>query len=121
MVSLSNVQSRIYNKVFLGIGSSAVVSSVLSSSTTKWGDTTTIYATGVTEKVVPYSMIADRIYEPFGELKFNELDMVFSHLSSVTINSSIVYANKNYIITQLEQFPLLDGMLAYICRLSESV
>jgi len=119
MVNLANIQNRINTKVFIGLGSDAVVSSVTTSSSSKWGDNTITYATGVTEKAVPYNLVYPKVYEPFGTMQKGEVDVFFNHLSTVTLSSSIVYANKSYIVTQLEDFPLLNGTLAKLCRLSE--
>lgn len=121
MVSLSNVQSRINNKVFTGLGSTALVSSLVSSSSSKWGDNTNTYSTPVSELVVPYNYINPKSYEKFGILQTNEVDIFFNHLSTVNINSSVIYRGKGYIVTKYEDFPLLDGILAKLCRLSESI
>lgn len=119
MINLTNIQNRINTKVFIGLGSTALVSSVVSSSSNKWGDKTTTYASGVSEKCVPYNMIYPKLYEPFGTLKKGEVDVFFNHLSSISLDSSVVYDSKNYIVTNLENFPLLDGTLAKLVRLSE--
>lgn len=122
MVSISNIRNKLAVKIFTKLGSTFLVSSLVSSSTDSYGDATKTYATAVTVTAVPYNIVGSRSYERFGDLQKNELDCVFDYLASINIDSSVRFNSKNYVITAIDDdFVLLDSTIAKLARLSEII
>lgn len=119
MVNLSSIRNKIGNKVFAGLGSTVVLySDNVSGSVDKWGDKTASYTLVGSVTAVPWNLFSEReSFQPFGTMDEGDLDMAFKYNQTLAIGYRAVVFGKNYLITQVEEFPLLDGNLVKIARL----
>lgn len=118
MVNISTLQRKIENKVFKSLGSTYNLFPVVEGSVDKWGDQVEEYGGAVSVVVVPYSLYADRnAYNVFGDLKEGEVDIVFKHDQSISIDDKLVMNGVDFLIKQIEEFPLKNENLVKIARL----
>jgi len=122
MSKLTTYQSKIENRIFSSFGSDVVINT-LTTSTNKWGDSTTTSTVSTSTKGVPFNYISDTSnYQPFGDLAENEMDMMLRY--SVTIgceNYTITYDGNTYLVMKVEKYPYAGGNLAYAVRLSKQL
>jgi hypothetical protein len=122
MVNVTSLQKKIGNKLFDALGSDISVKRLVTSSPNKWGDINFTYGSAVNTVAVPYSLIFDRQeYNPFGELRVGEVDMAFKHDLVIGSGDLAVMRGVNYVIREVEEFPLKDSILVKIARLSKSL
>lgn len=121
MVDVEQIRSKLATKIFTNLGSTFLVSSVVSSTTNKWGDKSTTYSTQTTCIGVPYNLISPKSYEKFGDMTQGQTDVIFDYLSSINMDSSVIFAGKNYKVIRLEDFDLKDSVLAKLVRLAEQI
>lgn len=121
MVDVTGIRTRLQTKVFTSLGSTITVYGVSSSVVNDYGDITITYDAGTSEKGVPYNLLGQKTYEPFGELKSNEIDIVLRYDSVITLNSKVLYNSKNYLVLNVEDFVLKDLSVAKVARLSEII
>jgi hypothetical protein len=116
---LESIQGKIENRIFGKLGSTVTRTPFVSSSIDKWGDATN--TTGTTENIlaVPYSLIdSKKEYEPFGILQKGDVIMAFKYNQTLSINDKITFSTKVYIIKEIENFPMSEGNVLKIARLS---
>lgn len=119
MVNLTSLQNKINTKIFDGLGSHLVVSSV-SGSTDKWGDKTFIYTSIGTVSAVPWMHIKNsEDLQPFGELEIGSVDMAFKFNQTLSVGYKATLNSEDYLITEIEEFPLKDGILVKVARLKK--
>jgi len=119
MVDVNVIRNKLAIKIFQNLGSTFLVSSVLSYTTSKWGDKEITYDLPETMIGVPYNLISPKSYEKFGDLTQGQMDVVFDYLSSINMDSSVLFAGKGYLIIRLEDFDIKDSVLAKLARLAE--
>jgi len=119
MVNLTALQNKINTKIFDGLGSSLTVSSV-ASSTDKWGDATYTYTSLGSIKSVPWLHIKSREnQQPFGELQEGDVDMAFKHNQTLAVGYKVTLSSEDYLISEIEEYPLKDGVLVKVARLKK--
>jgi hypothetical protein len=119
MVNLTSLQNKINSKIFDGLGSSLVVSSV-SGSTDKWGDKSYTYTSIGTLQAVPWLHIkGSEDLQPFGELEIGSVDMAFKYNQTLAVGYKVVLNSGDYLIQEIEEFPLKDGILVKVARLKK--
>lgn len=124
MVNLTNLQNKINTKVFDNLGSDLLLSARTAGSTDKWGDSTDSIAAPSTIVGVPWMHIKGTLsYQPFGDLEEGSMDMAFKHNQTLRIGD-LVYSSileGSYLIKEVENFPLANGILVKIARLSKKI
>ena len=123
MVNATTIQSRINNKVFTALGSSATLSSwSVASSGDKWDANPKTYGTPSNITIVPwYDLFNQRIYEQFGDLDKGEMDVAVQASVTVNVDDQIVFKGKTYKAKTIEQYILKDTVLVQAVRLKETV
>ncbi len=122
MTLLTSIQSKINNKIFDRLGSSVNRTPYASQTLSKWGDSTITYDSPETIKAIPYSEIDKRKEEqPFGELQEGEVIMAFKWNQSINEKDKIAFDSKNFLVRQVEKFPLQDGFIVKIVFLVEQI
>jgi hypothetical protein len=124
MVNLTSLQNKINTKIFDGLGTTLLVESAVTSTLTpdKWGDTIKTYATVGSIVAVPWShMQGVESMEPFGELEIGSVDMAFKYNQTLDIGYRITLGSEYYFIKELEEFPLLNGVLVKVARLKKTL
>lgn len=118
MSRLASARTKINNKVFEKMGTDGTIETVASSTTDKWGDTTYVYNTAVTTKVVPYNLFDNRNnFRPFGDLGERESDAVIPYDDTFNRYSKISFDGDTYYIRDIEKFLFIGGNLAFAVRL----
>ncbi|WP_298752993.1 hypothetical protein [uncultured Arcobacter sp.] len=120
MSRATSIQNKLAAKVFNGLGSTGVLSTISTSVKDKWGDGTITYSTGTSIKIVPYNMIDERQnFQPFGDLNENEMDAVVPYGTSVNVNDKITLRSVDYKVIEKGAYTLLDEELAWVLRLAK--
>lgn len=119
--SLADFRTTLNVKIFDSVIASNLSASSISSTTDKWGDSTNTFTSQGTLKCVPYNAFGNRLsYQPFGDLKEGDMDMVFKYDSGIAVDWIVEYVdNQLYQIKAIEDYPYGDGILVYIARLSK--
>jgi len=69
---------------------------------------------------VPYNLFANRVnYQGFGNLNEGDMDCVFRYDVSINIGDKVTFNSVDYIVTQIKQIPVNDGVAAIIVRISK--
>jgi hypothetical protein len=122
MVNVTSLQNKIGKKIFDALGSTITVKTLTSSTPNKWGDVSYVYSSGTSTVAVPYLHVANREdYNPFGDLNSGEVDMAFKHNAVIGVGDIAVLSSVDYVIKEVEEFPLKDSILVKIARLSKSL
>ena len=124
MVNLTSLQNKINTKIFDGLGSSLLVESVVPSTLTtdKWGDASKAYTSIGMVQTVPWLHIKGaEDMQPFGELENGSVDMAFKYNQTLDIGYRVTLRSEYYFITEIEEFPLLDGILVKVARLKKTL
>ena len=117
MVNVTALQNKINTKIFDDLGSDLLMSSQVLGSTDKWGDATYDSPTPVSTKAVPWLHIKGRLdYQPFGDLQSGEVDMAFRYDQTIAIGYKVVLSSIPYLISEVEEFPLANGILVKVAR-----
>ena len=97
---------------------SAVLSSLTTSSTDKWGDEQSGYSAGSTIDVVPFLYVGNRLnYQPFGDIQESEIDLVIKYDVTLGVKDRIVFNGENYFITEIDNSAWFDnGLVVQIVR-----
>jgi len=122
MTLLTSIQSRIKNKIFDRLGSTIVRTPYTSQTVDEWGDST--ITTGDTETLtaVPYNYLQHmKEFERYGNLQDGETLMAFKHNQTINKRDTIAFDNKTFIIKSIEKFPLSDGNVLKVVRMTESI
>jgi hypothetical protein len=120
MSLLSSIQSRIENKIFSRLGSIVVRTPYTSQVVDKWGDATITSGSSENVTAVPYNYLQNNeMFEKFGELVDGETLMAFKHNQGLNINDVITFDGKTFIIKEITKFPLSDGNVLKVARLTE--
>ena len=119
---LASVQNKIDVKIFGRLGSTATRKPFSSQSVDEWGDNTPSYDADEAVSVVPYNFLQVMVdFKEYGDLDAGETFMAFKYNQDLTENDLIVYDSKTFIVKIIEKFPMSDGNLVKIARLSEQV
>lgn len=119
MVSLSDLRSRIANRIFTSsIKSTALLASLTSPSNDKWGDQTGTYSAGSSIDVVPFMYVDNRLnYQPFGDLQEGEVDFVVQYSTTVTPTDQLTWQGDTYFITEVDDSAFLgNGLVVRVIR-----
>jgi hypothetical protein len=113
MVSLASLRDKVANKVFTAdIKSSAVLSSLTSASTDKWGDEQSSYSAGTNIDVVPFTNVSKELsYQPFGDLQSGQSDFVIPYTVTVNPTDRITWQGDNYFVELIDKTPWIGGGL----------
>ena len=122
MATLESIRSKLENKVFQKIGSTVILSSYVSGTTSKWGDKTVTYGANTNVTAVPYNLVAtEQDFNPFGVANQGETDIVFKYDQALTINDKVTYASKVYRVKMIEKYLFNNGYVAQLARLAETL
>lgn len=120
MVNTDGIRTKILNKIFTNLGSSATISAYSATSTDKWGDTDVAYGTATDLTIVPWFHVKGREeFESFGDLKTGEMDIAIKHDQTINVNDRIVFDSITYLIKDIEHYQLKDAILVKVARLRE--
>jgi hypothetical protein len=110
--------------VFDNLGSTFVLSAYTQTTTNKWGDETASYGAGASVVAVPWNDVSNSTsYQPFGDLQEGQVDMAFKYDQTINVKD-ILYSGtlvSSYEVKEVEQFPLADGILVKVVRLSKKL
>ena len=124
MVNLTALRNKINTKVFDNLGSTLSLRAYSQSSISNWGDETPSYASAVDVVAVPWLHIANRYNPlPFGDLQEGDVDMAFKYNQSLSVKDVIFGGtlSSSYIVKEIEEFPIANGLLVKVARLSKSI
>jgi len=123
MVNLEGLRNKIYNSIFVSLGSDLLYSSLITPEADKYGDETEeSYTTERLVLAVPYNLIGNRRdYQDFGDLSIGDVDIAFQHNSTLGIDMRVKWNNKYYFVKEIEEFPIANGNLVSVARLSKSI
>lgn len=111
MVNVTQLRNKIENKIFNGLGSDLLVSSVETSVNTR-GDSTNTYVSIGPVKGVPYNVIKNRdSKEVFGDIQEGDLVCVFKYDQDLDIGYKVELNSVEYLVQEIEDFPLLNEVL----------
>ncbi|RLG33403.1 hypothetical protein DRN98_03975 [Methanosarcinales archaeon] len=118
MVNVTALQTKINNKIFTNLGSDLTLTPQAISTIDKWGDATWTTPSGVVVKSVAWLHIKGREdHNPFGDLQSGEVDMAFRHDQTLEIGYMVSLSGDNYLISEIEEFPLANELLVKVARL----
>lgn len=118
---LASAQNKVAKRLFDNIGSTALYSAYTQTSTNIYGDELSAYATASSITVVPYSLFSSRqTYPVFGDLQEGDMDMVFKHDQTVNLKDHITFRNVVYQVRSVEDFPIANGLLAKVARITRN-
>lgn len=119
MVSLSSLRDKINQRIFTAdLKSTAVIASLTSQSTDKWGDEQSSYSAGTNIEVVPYLYTRDRLnYQPFGDAQEGEVDFVIKYDVTVNVSDRITWQGESYFIVEIDNSAFLgNGLVVQVVR-----
>jgi hypothetical protein len=118
MTQLTSFQNKIENRIFRNFGSNITITN-LTTTTDKWGDSSTLSSTVVSTQGVPFNFISDTSsYEPFGDLSAGEMDMMLRYSETLACEDyRITYDSIPYLVKKIEKYPFANGNLALAVRL----
>lgn len=121
MVDASSIKNRLQTKIFDGLGSTVFIESLddTATSTNIYGETIKSYNSAVDVKAVPYNLISSRTLESFGDVKAGDVDVVFPEGTDVDYDYRVTYDGVQYLVTEIEKYPLQDSSLALLVRLAK--
>ncbi|HEY9702083.1 MAG TPA: hypothetical protein V6C58_06540 [Allocoleopsis sp.] len=122
MVNAESVRTKVENKIFQALGSSALWASQITPSLNKWGDdvNTSQFSSDASITIVPYYLLdSNQEFFDFGDLEKGEMDIAMRYNSGVSINDRITFNSKLYKVKAIEDYILKDVSLVKIARLSE--
>lgn len=105
--------------LFEELGSTVVITPASSTVIDKWGDATITDGTPVSVTAIPYSAITSRSWESFGDLEDGMLDMVLSYDTTINVTDKVTFDSVDYLIIQVEKFPMNDTNLAFAIRIAK--
>lgn len=120
MSQLTTFQNKIENRIFSAFGSNITIKTI-TTSTDKWGDSTTTSTVSTSTTGVPFNYISDTSnYLPFGDLSENNMDMMLRYSEIVTCETSLItYEGADYLVKKVERYPFANGNLALAVRLTK--
>lgn len=126
MVNLTALRNKIEAKVFDNLGSTFLRSAYTQGSNDKWGDnpSESYAAPGTSIVAVPWLHIKNRnTYQPFGDLQEGDVDMAFKYNQTLVVNDMLYSSvlSQSYLIKEIEEFPLADGLLVKVARLHKKL
>jgi hypothetical protein len=111
MVSITQLRGKIDAKIFTGLGSTMLVSSIGTSTNTR-GDLVSSFGTASSVVGVPYNLIKSRQgKEVFGDIQEGDMVCVFKYDQVIDVGYKVSFKSVNYNVVQVEDFPLLDEYL----------
>lgn len=122
MTLLTSIQDKINSKIFTRLGSTVTRTPYTSQSVDKWGDATISYDSTEDISAIPYSMIDKRTeFQPFGDTQEGEIIMAFKYNQTLNVKDKVTFDSKDFLVRQVEKFPLQDGFIVKIVRLVEQL
>lgn len=112
------MREKLQTRIFDSFGSDAVIKR-LSHTTDKWGDSTTSTISSTAVVVVPYDQVMTNNFQPFADLKAEELTMVVPYTVEFDYDDIMIYGGDDYLITQSVIYPYANGVLAKAVRLTK--
>lgn len=120
MSSLEKMRAKLQKRIFGSFGSDATIIR-LTHTIDKWGDTTTSTISSTLVKSVPYNQSVYNDFQPFADLKAEELTMVLPYDVEYELQDELLYDGKHYLITESVVYPYDNGVLAKTVRLSKKI
>lgn len=118
MVDANSLKTKIYNRVFLGLGSTGTLYVRSNTST----DDVATYNTPSSIIIVPFNFLSsNNSYQSWGNVSAGEMDIAVPDTVTVSKNDKIVFQSKNYLVKQIELFPLRDVILCKVLRVKEEI
>jgi hypothetical protein len=120
MVNTDSIISKIENKIFINLGSSALRSSLIDGSNDKWGDDVDTYGTNENIIIVPWGYLySGEDFFDFGDLEKGELDVAVRYNQALVIGDKITFNGKAYKVKAVEHYIVKDVNLVKVARLKE--
>jgi len=120
MVNTDSIISKIENKIFINLGSSALRSSLIDGSNDKWGDDVDTYGTSESITIVPWGYLySGEDFFDFGDLEKGELDVAVRYNQALVIGDKITFNGKAYKVKAVEHYIVKDVNLVKVARLKE--
>lgn len=111
MVNVTQLRNKIETKIFEGLGSDLLVSSVATTTNTR-GDILKEFVSIGSVKGVPYNVIKGRqSREVFGDMQEGDLVCVFKYDQPLDIGYKVELNSVSYLVQEIEDFPLLNEVL----------
>lgn len=124
MISPIATKQIIESKIFIPLGTTALWSTYIDSSTDNYGDDITgnTFNTATDLTVVPseYANTTQNFFQ-FGDLQKGEQDFVIRPLTDIHIKDKIVYGNKSYMVKELKEYILGDTSILIAIRCVEFI
>lgn len=122
MVDTASIIAKIETKIFVNLGSTAIWTSIIEGSNTKWGDRSDTYATSSSITIVPWGHIyAKEDFFDFGDLESGEVDVALRYTQPLTINDKLLWNTKIYKVKAIQYYTLKDALLVKVARLTETL
>lgn len=121
MALVDSVRSKL-DGLFNRLGSTITITPLNSAVVDKWGDSTPTYGTATTTLSVPYNYLAKELsYQPFGDLRDGQVDIVVPYTATVTEKSKVTYDSNDYFVLGIEKFVITGSTIAQLLRLQKSI
>ncbi len=122
MVNPISIRNKIEEKVFAGLGSTALYSALTEGSSNIYGDRTDTYATGTSITIVPWGLMhKEQEYFQFGDLDKGEMDVAIKYNQDLNIDDKITYNSKVYKVKAIEHYIIKDTIIVKVARLREQI
>jgi hypothetical protein len=122
MVDTDSVRSKIENKIFINLGSTALWSSYTKGSNDKWGDRIDSYATTTSITIVPWThKYKGEDFFEFGDLEAGDSDIALRYSQPLDINDKITWNTKVYKVKAIQYYTLKDALLVKVARIHETL
>lgn len=114
-------QEKVNTRLFDNIGTTVVLSAYTQTSTNDYGDELASYATASSIVAVPYSLMAKRNnYQQFGDMQEGEMDIVFKYNQTIKLKDKLSIFGVDYVVKSVEEFPIANGLLAKVARITKN-
>lgn len=115
-------QEKVNTRLFDNIGTTVVLSAYTQTSTNDYGDELASYAVASSIVAVPYSLISkNNNYQPFGDMQEGDMDIVFKYNQTINLKDRITVFGTNYLVKSVEDFPIANGLLAKVARITKAL
>lgn len=113
MASLVGIRTRLQNRIFNKIGSTATLTPFTSQTSDKWGDPSVTWGTPVTITIVPFEYAKTLIrYDKGGDTKTASVITIVPYSQAIGVNDKITYDGADYKVLEIDSFTFQGGELA---------
>lgn len=120
MVNALSVKNRI-DKIFDNLGSTALISSVITTSTDSYGDDVSTYGATVSITVVPWADMFSQSYQEFGDMAQGEMDVAVKADQAIDIDDKITWNSKVYKVKELGPYIISNTTLVKAVRVKSTL